>query len=102
MCGNEWDAMLCDKKKYKCSDCPNRKLMPLAEKDIYNHLAGKDAYGRDVVGIYPMLKDETCNFLCVDFDEENFKQDCRFTIDVLQKEIKKKRRMENHVIQLSC
>lgn len=75
VCGNEWDAMLCDKKKYKCSDCPNRKLMPLAEKDIYNHLAGKDAYGRDVVVIYPMLKDETCNFLCVDFDEENFKQD---------------------------
>lgn len=75
VCGNEWNVMLCNKRKYKCSDCPNRKLLPLTEKDIYNHLAGKDAYGRDVVGIYPMLKYETCNFLCVDFDEENFKQD---------------------------
>lgn len=75
VCENEWDNELCDKKKYKCSACPNRKLMPLTDKDIYNHLSGKDVYGRDVVGIYPMLTDETCLFLCADFDEENFKSD---------------------------
>lgn len=49
--------------------------MPLTDKDIYRHLSGKDSYGRDVVGIYPMLADETCLFLCADFDEENFKSD---------------------------
>lgn len=75
VCENEWNEELCDKKKYKCSICPNRKLMSLTDKDIYKHLSGKDSYGRDVVGIYPMLTDETCLFLCADFDEENFKSD---------------------------
>ena len=35
---------------------------------------GKDKYGRDVIGIYPMLNDETCHFLVVDFDDEDFEQ----------------------------
>ena len=75
VCENEWNEEYCDKKKYKCSDCPNRKLMSLTDNDIYRHLSGKDLYGRDVVGIYPMLTDETCLFLCADFDEESFKAD---------------------------
>lgn len=75
VCENEWDNALCDKKKYKCSACPNRKLAALTDKDIYEHLSGKDLYGRDVVGIYPMLNDETCCFLCADFDEEDFRKD---------------------------
>ncbi len=75
VCENEWNEEFCDKKKYKCSACPNRKLMTLTDKDIYRHLLGKDSYGRDVVGIYPMLTDETCLFLCADFDEENFESD---------------------------
>lgn len=75
VCENEWNEQFCDKKKFKCSACPNRKLMALTDKDIYRHLSGKDSYGRDVVGIYPMLADETCLFLCADFDEENFKSD---------------------------
>ena len=75
VCENEWNEDFCDKKKYKCSDCPNRKLMSLTDKEIYRHLSGKDLYGRDVVGIYPMLADETCLFLCADFDEESFKSD---------------------------
>lgn len=75
VCENEWAENICDKRKYKCSACPNRNLMPLTDKDIFNHLSGKDYYGRDVVGIYPMLKDETCNFLCVDFDDDNYKND---------------------------
>lgn len=75
VCENEWDEKLCDKKMYKCSSCPNRKLVALTDKDIYKHLSGKDLYGRDVVGIYPMLQDETCCFLCADFDEENHRRD---------------------------
>lgn len=73
VCGNEWADGLCDKRKYKCSVCPNRKLMQLTDVDMFKHLAGKDEYGRDVIGIYPMLKDDTCRFLCVDFDEEDYK-----------------------------
>lgn len=75
VCGNEWSQDLCDKKKYKCAACPNRKLLPLTDNDFYKHLAGKDAYARDVIGIYPMLTDETCFFLCADFDEEKYEED---------------------------
>lgn len=75
VCGNEWVQALCDKRKYKCSICPNRKLMPLTDQDIFKHLSGKDVYGRDVIGIYPMLRDETCRFLCADFDEESYQED---------------------------
>ena len=75
VCGHEWDSLLCDKKKYKCSSCPNRKLLPLTDKDMYKHLSGKDANARDVVGIYPMLSDETCLFVCADFDEAHYRED---------------------------
>lgn len=74
VCGNEWDDMLCDKKKYKCNVCPNRNLLLLTDRDIYNHLAGKDKYCRDVIGIYPMLDDDTCNFCCVDFDDDGYEE----------------------------
>ena len=75
VCENEWAEGLCNKKAYKCSACPNRKLAPLTDKAIYNHLAGKDEYGRDVIGIYPMLDDDSCRFLCADFDEADYEKD---------------------------
>lgn len=75
VCENEWADGLCDKRKYKCSVCPNRKLSPLTDKDIYKHLEGKDYYGKDVIGIYPMLVDETCHFLCADFDDKEYEKD---------------------------
>lgn len=71
VCEREWNRELCDKRKYKCSECPNRKFAPLSYEYIFNHLAGKDAYGRDVIGLYPMLNDNTCYFLCADFDDKN-------------------------------
>ena len=74
VCANEWAEGLCDKKKYKCNVCPNRKLMSLSDKDIYNHLAGKDKYCRDVIGIYPMLDDDTCCFCCIDFDDAGYEK----------------------------
>ena len=75
VCENEWADELCDKRKYKCSVCPNRKLSPITDEDIYKHLEGKDYYGRDVIGIYPMLVDETCYFLCADFDDREYEKD---------------------------
>lgn len=71
VCEREWNREFCDKRKYKCLECPNRKFAPLSYEHIFNHLAGKDAYGRDVVGLYPMLNDNTCFFLCTDFDDKS-------------------------------
>ena len=71
VCTREWNREFCDKRKYKCADCPNRQFAPLTYNDFFNHLAGKDACGRDVIGLYPTRKDNTCCFLCTDFDDKS-------------------------------
>ena len=70
VCQNEWTP-LCDKRKYKCADCPNRQFSSLTYNDYYRHLEGKDADGRDVIGIYVLNEDNTCHLLCTDFDDKN-------------------------------
>ena len=35
VCINEWNRQLCDKKKYKCAECPYRQFSPLTYDDIY-------------------------------------------------------------------
>lgn len=71
-CGNEWKVNLCDKKRVKCSECGNRLLLPLADQVIYDHLAGEH-----VVGVYPLLADDTCHFLAADFDEADWRDDAK-------------------------
>ena len=70
VCQNEWTP-LCDKRKYKCADCPNRQFSPLTYNDYYKHLEGKDSDGRDVIGLYVLNEDNTCHLLCTDFDDKN-------------------------------
>lgn len=71
VCSREWNREFCDKKKYKCADCPNREFQPLGYDDIYRHLEGKDPNGRDVIGVYAIFPDNTCRYLCCDFDDKN-------------------------------
>lgn len=71
VCTNEWQRGVCDKKRYKCPDCPNRNLAPLTSREIYRHLEGKDEYGCDVIGLYAVTPDNKCSFLCADFDDKN-------------------------------
>ena len=71
VCTNEWRRGVCDKKRYKCPDCPNRNLAPLTSREIYRHLEGKDEYGCDVIGLYAVTPDNKCSFLCADFDDKN-------------------------------
>lgn len=86
VCSREWNREFCDKKKYKCAECPNREFQPLGYNDIYRHLEGKDPNGKDVVGVYAILEDNTCNFLCCDFDdkscEHGFQDDVRAYVSV--------------------
>lgn len=69
VCANEWRYGVCIKPKGKCSKCENRVLVPLDDAIIYKHLSGKDANGQDVIGLYPILADDTCYFLAIDFDD---------------------------------
>ena len=75
-CANEWIRDVCDKRRYKCADCPNRRFLPVTDKVIRQHLCGKDEAGQDfTAGVYPMLLDETCWFLAMDFDKEQWSGD---------------------------
>ena len=69
-CGNEWVRGACDKRRVKCGECPNQAFIPVTEKTIRDHLQG-----RHVIGVYPMLEDETCWFLAVDFDKGQWQDD---------------------------
>jgi len=71
-CGNEWKTGLCNKPKVKCADCDNRLFLPVTDQVIYDHLSGKH-----IVGVYPLLEDDTCYFLAVDFDKSEWKEDSR-------------------------
>ncbi len=76
VCANEWLQGVCDKPRIKCGDCKAREFLPYTKQVIECHLLGEDASGRSfVVGVYPMLVDETCWFLAVDFDKVNWTQD---------------------------
>jgi superfamily II DNA or RNA helicase len=69
-CKNEWVSGLCDKSKVKCNNCPNRQLLPLTDQEIKNHLEGKFT-----IGVYPLLTDDSCHFLAVDFDKQSWAED---------------------------
>lgn len=76
VCGNEWVPGVCNKPKIKCLDCPHRQFLSITDEVIRWHLLGHDHSGRDfVMGIYPMLLDETCFFLAVDFDKKSWQED---------------------------
>jgi hypothetical protein len=70
-CQNEWVREVCKKPQIKCSECPNQAFIPVSGEVIRNHLSQPAS----TMGVYPMLKDETCWFLAVDFDKENWKRD---------------------------
>ena len=75
-CANEWVRGLCEKPRIKCSDCLQRRLLPVTDDVISWHLRGKDAAGQPfVAGVYPLLLDETCHFLAIDFDKAGWQED---------------------------
>jgi hypothetical protein len=71
-------AMPEDRKRV---DKETRKNIPLTDEVIHAHLAGKRT-----LGVYPMLLEETCWLLAVDFDKKTWKDDAssfRSTCDEL-------------------
>jgi hypothetical protein len=75
-CRNEWVRGVCEKPRVKCSECPNQAFLPLNDQVFLDHLQG-----RHTMGVYPLLKDETCWFLAADFDKESWLDDVRIFID---------------------
>ena len=75
-CANEWQRGICEKPKIKCSACPNQAFLTVDDASIERHLRGTGANGSPfVMGVYPMLADNTCSFLAADFDEGEWRRD---------------------------
>ncbi len=75
-CANEWQRGICEKPRVKCSACPNQAFLVVDDASIERHLRGTDANGAPfVMGVYPMLADNTCSFLAADFDEGEWRRD---------------------------
>jgi hypothetical protein len=57
-------------------DRETRKHLPLTDDVLQAHLKGEIT-----VGVYPLLRDETCWFLAADFDKTGWRQDCQAFLD---------------------
>ncbi len=69
-CRNKFVRGVCQLPRVKCGDCPNQAFTPFDDAAVVGHLTG-----RHVMGIYPLLADETCWFLALDFDKSTWIED---------------------------
>ncbi len=77
---------ICEKPRVKCAECPNRRFLPVTDEVIRCHLSGRDDVGQPfVAGVYPMLLDETCFFLAVDFDKTGWREDATAFLDTCRR-----------------
>jgi hypothetical protein len=77
-CSNEWKKGICGKPKVRCGECPHQAFIPPDDDIIEKHLRGGATRSGDfVAGVYPLLQDETCWFLAIDFDKDNWADDAR-------------------------
>lgn len=77
VCLNQWKVGVCNKARIPCSKCDHTRYAVLDKCVIEDHLRGNL-----FAGIYPMLPDETCCFLAMDFDEEDWQNDILKVIEV--------------------
>ena len=57
-------------------DFDNKKLVPFTDEIILRQLEGKET-----IGIYPILQDDTSYFIVADFDEMSWKDDAKKLVD---------------------
>ncbi|MDR3626612.1 MAG: DEAD/DEAH box helicase family protein, partial [Ignavibacteriaceae bacterium] len=85
-CNNEWIHGICEKPKVKCSNCQRQNFKPVTDKIIRNHLMGLDpeSWSKNdyVIGVYPLLQDDSCCFLAVDFDKSSWQSDAFAFLEV--------------------
>jgi superfamily II DNA or RNA helicase len=82
-CMNEWVRGVCGKPQVKCDDCPNQAFIGASDAVVECHLRGEDRIRKNrretgfVAGVYPLLFDDTCYFLAVDFDKKDWVGDAK-------------------------
>ncbi len=84
-CSNDWVSGVCGKPKIKCGACPSQAFIPVSDDVVARHLRGSlNSSGRGadyVMGVYPLLPDDQCWFLAVDFDGEDWANDARAYVE---------------------
>jgi hypothetical protein len=60
-------------------DQKTRRFLPMTDAVIENHLLGKET-----VGVYPLLPEETCWFLAADFDKKTWEYDSQAFLETCQ------------------
>lgn len=81
-CGNEWVRGICEKPRVKCAECPHQRFLPVTNDVIRWHLSGRNDAGEPfVAGVYPLLLDETCFFVAIDFDKGSWREDAAAFLD---------------------
>ena len=76
-CTNEWKKGICQKnksagiaRKPTCAGCHHQAFRPVSDEEIAKHLRGIHT-----MGVYPILSDDSCRFLAVDFDGKSWQED---------------------------
>lgn len=84
--------------KIKCQDCKRQAYKELKKEQIIDHLRGNSEDGADVIGIFPLLTDDTCRFIVFDFDnheKDAEKNDFANTDDMWKEEVDSLRKICN-------
>lgn len=79
-CGNEWVHGICEKPRVRCGECTHQAFTALDDQAVLDHLQG-----RAVIGVYPMLRDETCWLLAADFDGDAWQDDTRVFLETCRR-----------------
>ena len=69
-CANKFVPGVCELPRIRCAECLNQAFLPVDDQTVLDHLRG-----RLVMGVYPLLEDETCYLLAADFDKASWKDD---------------------------
>ena len=71
ICSNIWKEGICQKstdKTVSCKRCQNLQYAPLTDDMLAKHFGGSH-----ILGVYPLLPDNTCHFIAADFDDHKGK-----------------------------
>ncbi|MEG2908074.1 MAG: DEAD/DEAH box helicase family protein [Erysipelotrichaceae bacterium] len=79
LCKNDFKqgiCLKCTEKKVNCIKCTNKDFIGFSDELLCQHFLGNGRQGNSFfLGIYPLLKDGTCMFLAIDFDNNNYFND---------------------------
>jgi hypothetical protein len=71
-CANKFVRGACELPRVRCGECPSQAFVPVADQVVLDHL-----HGQHVMGVYPLLENDTCWFLAADFDKASWQEDVR-------------------------